>query len=226
MVEQDYTPYLPMHWMLPASQLSLSMTASFEPNGHSCVWMSNVSFPHTNCVCLTSDILSLDFRKPLWWLLSQDDRLDDASLSEDTPIRIGLVSWWADVHDHHISAQLHKPLSVLLHILWQRRKSMKVAYPDALFASVDSSVSLLLTLRSCQLHAQHEGDWTDLSAFHARSYLYPGALHNPFFTFVANVCPQGIHLSFINMVVFQKHFLYIFYVIGSFLQPTGDCIFL
>jgi hypothetical protein len=48
---------------------------------------------------------------------------------------------------------------VLIHILWQRRKSTKVAYPDALFASVDSSVSLLLPLRSCRLHAQYEGDW-------------------------------------------------------------------
>ncbi len=187
MVEQGYIQYLPIHWMPQASQLSLSMTASCEPNDHSCAWMSNVFFPHTNCVCPASGILSLDLRKSLWWSLSQDDHLDDASLSEDTPIRIRLASWWADVHDHHISAQLHKPLSALLHILWQRRKSMAVAYPDVLFASVDSSVSLLLPLRSCPLHAQHEGDWTDLSAFHARSYLYPGALHSPFFTFVANV---------------------------------------
>ena len=127
MVEQGYIQYLPIHSMPQASQLSLSMTASCEPNGHSCVWMSNVSAPHMNCVCLTSDILSLDFREPLWWLLSQDGRLDDASLSEDTPSRFGHASWWVDVHGRHISEQLHKPLSVLIHILWQHRKSMKAA---------------------------------------------------------------------------------------------------
>jgi hypothetical protein len=97
---------------------------------------------------------------------------------------------------------------------------MKGACPDFLSAFADSSVSLLLPLRSCLLHGQHEDDWTALSAFHARKYLYLVSLRTPFFTLVANISPQGVHLSFINMVVFQKQFLYLFYMSGSFFQPT------
>jgi hypothetical protein len=62
-------------------------------------------------------------------------------------------------------------------------------------------------LRSCQLRARHEDDWTDLSAFHARSHLYLGALDNPF---VANwnfrtqlVSSDNTYLHFILYLLFD-----------------------
>jgi len=108
---------------------------------------------------LASGIMSLHPRKPLWWLLSQDNILDDASLSEDTPNRGGLASSSVDVLDHHILAQPHSSLPMLLHILSQHQKSMKVACPDFLSAFADSSVSLyfLCALANCTSYTKATG---------------------------------------------------------------------
>jgi hypothetical protein len=219
MVVRDYIPYPPINMRTQAYLLVWSRTTSCEQDDHSSVWMSNVS-SQRNWYDSQAYLSSGNHQISLCWSPSKDDHHDDASLSEYIPSLNNLASLSVDVLDLRIAELRHKPFSTLTHIPWQHQKSMMVVCPGFLVFSGQALASLLLPLRFCRLHDLHEDDWHALSAFHARSYLYLVALHIPFFALVANISPKGVHLSFVDMVIFQKHFLYLLDMTGSVFQPV------